>query len=191
MSTPFVHLRLHSEFSVVDGLVQLDAAATAAAADGQGALALTDSANLFGAVRFYKAARGSGVKPIIGVDGWLTNDADRDAPYRLLLLAMDRSGYLNLCQLISRAWIDNQHRGRAEMRLEWFEANGAGLIALSGGPQGEIGAQLALGNEAAGARSGAATGAAFSRSLLHRTAAGRPRRRRGLRACQRPTGRRS
>ncbi len=65
MSVPFVHLRLHSEFSVVDGLVQIDRVTAAAAADGQGALALTDAGNMFGAVRFYKAARAQGVKPII------------------------------------------------------------------------------------------------------------------------------
>jgi DNA polymerase III subunit alpha len=147
MSVPFVHLRLHSEFSVVDGLVQLDKAAEAAAADGQGALALTDSANMFGAVRFYKAVRAQGVKPIIGVDAWITNDVDRDSPHRLLLLAMDHGGYLRLCGLVSRSWLENQHRGRAEMRLEWFEQLGSGgLIALSGAAQGEIGAQLALGN---------------------------------------------
>ncbi len=149
MSVPYVHLRLHSEFSVVDGLLRLDAAAAAAADDGQGALALTDSANLFGAVRFYKAARAKGVKPVIGVDAWISNDADRDAPHRLLLLATDHGGYLNLCELLSRAWIDNAHRGRAEMRLEWFEQHGGGLIALSAAAQGEIGAHLTVGNWAA------------------------------------------
>jgi len=156
MSVPFVHLRLHSEFSVVDGLVQLDEAAKAAAADGQGALALTDSASMFGTVRFYKAAREQGVKPIIGVDVWISNDAERDAPHRLLLLATDHGGYLRLCDLVSRSWIENQHRGRAEMRPEWFEhPGGSGLIALSGAAQGEIGAQLALGNtEAARAAAG-------------------------------------
>jgi DNA polymerase-3 subunit alpha len=148
MPLPYVHLRLHSEYSVVDGLVRLDAAAAAAAADGQGALALTDSANLFGAVRFYKAARAAGVKPIIGVDAWISS-TDRDCPHRLLLLAMDHRGYLNLCQLLSRAWIGNQHRGRAEMRLEWFEQHGGGLIALSAAAHGEVGAQLGQGNTAA------------------------------------------
>jgi len=146
MSVPFVHLRLHSEFSVVDGLVQLDNVAAAAAADRQGALALTDSASMFGVVRFYKAARAQGVKPIIGVDAWISNDADRDSPHRLQLLAMDGGGYLRLCDLVSRSWIENQHRGRAEMRLEWFEQLDGGLIALSGAAQGEIGTQLAHGN---------------------------------------------
>ena len=150
MSSHFVHLRLHSEFSVVDGLVRVDAAVRAAANDGQGALALTDSCNLFGAVRFYKAARAAGVKPILGCDLWITNDADRDHPYRLLLLVQDRTGYLNLCELLSRAWLTNQHRNRAEVRSEWFGAESArGLIALSGGAHGEVGVRLLAGDRAA------------------------------------------
>jgi DNA polymerase-3 subunit alpha len=142
----FVHLRLHSEFSVVDGLVQLKQAAAAAAADGQGALALTDSAAMFGAVRFYTAAREQGVKPIIGVDAFVSNETDRDSPHRLLLLAIDHGGYLDLCDLVSRAWIENQNRGRGEMRLDWLGGRGGGLIALSAFEQGAVGAQLAFGN---------------------------------------------
>jgi len=176
MSKGFVHLRLHSEFSVVDGLVRIDDAVAAAVADGQGALALTDSANLFGAVRFYSAARKKGVKPIVGCDAWITNAAERDAPYRLLLLAADRGGYRNLCELLTRAWLENQHRGRAEMRMHWFaEGFGEGLIALSGGMQGEIGAHLAAGNSA-GARSAAARLAELfpDRFYIELQRAGRP-----------------
>jgi DNA polymerase-3 subunit alpha len=80
---------------------------------GMGALALTDLANAFGLIRFYKEARGGNVKPVVGADVWLTN-ADRDKPARMLLLVQDRIGYLNLCALLSRAWLGNQHRGRAE-----------------------------------------------------------------------------
>ncbi|MDL1861274.1 DNA polymerase III subunit alpha [Betaproteobacteria bacterium PRO7] len=143
MAAPFVHLRLHSEFSVVDGIVRIDEAVKKAAADGQGALALTDSANLFGAIKFYSAARRRGVKPIIGCDVWISNDAERDNPHRLLLLVQDRRGYTNLCELLTRAWLTNQHRGRAELRTEWFEGGASeGLIALSGAAQGEVGALL-------------------------------------------------
>src|SRR5437879_1493806 len=101
MSDPrFVHLRVHSEFSIADGIVRLDDVVEQAAKDGQGALALTDLANAFGLVRFYKAARASGIKPIAGSDVWITNPDDRNKPSRLLLLVKDRRGYLNLCELL-------------------------------------------------------------------------------------------
>ena len=160
----FVHLRLHSEFSVVDGLCRIDAAVAAAARDGQGALALTDSANLFGAVRFYKAARASGVKPIVGCDVSLTNEIERDNPHRLLLLVQDAAGYLNLCDLLSRAWLENQHRGRAELRSEWLTEDSArGLIALSGALQGEIGSLLLSGNAVAARAAAARYASTFPR----------------------------
>ena len=147
--TRFVHLRLHSEFSVVDGIVRIGAAVGKAARDGQGALALTDTSNIFGAVRFYAEARKKGVKPIVGCDLWITNDSDRDNPYRLALLVQDRGGYLNLCDLLTRAYLENQHRNRAEVRLDWFEEEGgrraAGLIALSGGRHGDVGTLLLAG----------------------------------------------
>ena len=76
----FVHLRLHSEYSVVDGIVRIDEAVEAAVADGMPALALTDLSNTFGLVKFYKEARSHGVKPLAGCDVWITNEADRDKP---------------------------------------------------------------------------------------------------------------
>ena len=164
-STQFVHLRLHSEFSVVDGIVRIDAAVSRAAADGQGALALTDSANVFGAVRFYQAARRKGVKPIIGCDVWVSNDSERDSPWRMLLLAQDRDGYLNLSALLTRAFLENQHRNRAELRLEWLEEDSAararGLIALSGARHGEVGAQLLAGRFEAASLAAQRLAAAF------------------------------
>ena len=160
MQPTFVHLRLHSEYSIVDGIVRIDDAVAAAAADGMPALALTDLSNVFGMVKFYKAARSAGVKPLIGCDVWLTNDADRDKPFRLLLLTQNHAGYLRLCNLLTRAFRSNQYRGRAEIRREWFDELGtAGLIALSGAHFGDVGqALIADNNEAAGklARSWAA-----------------------------------
>src|SRR5690606_8399939 len=137
MSAPsFVHLRLHSEYSVVDGIVRIDEAVGQAAADGMGALALTDLSNMFGMVKFYRATRGTGIKPLLGCDVWLTNETERDKPHRLLLLARNHTGYLRLCELLSRAWRENQHRGRAEVHKSWFADDGReGLIALSGGLQ--------------------------------------------------------
>ncbi|MGB2817973.1 MAG: DNA polymerase III subunit alpha [Burkholderiaceae bacterium] len=175
-STRFVHLRLHSEFSVVDGIVRIDEAVKKAARDGQGALALTDSANIFGAVRFYATARKKGVKPIVGCDFWITNDADRDNPFRLAALVQDRTGYLNLCDLLTRAYLENQHRNRAEVRLEWFEEQGgqrtAGLIALSGGRHGDVGALLLAGKMDAARLAAQRMAAAFPGRYfleLHRT----------------------
>jgi DNA polymerase-3 subunit alpha len=111
------------------------------------ALAITDLSNLFGAVKFYTAARGKGVKPVVGCDCWLTNPDDRDKPFRILLLTQDREGYLRLCRWLTRAFRENQHRGRAELDREWLREDGtAGLIALSGGSAGDIGQALVAGN---------------------------------------------
>jgi DNA polymerase-3 subunit alpha len=155
----FVHLRVHTEYSIVDGLVRIDDLVKQAAKDKQGALAVTDLANLFCMVRFYKAARGKGIKPVVGVDAWITNDENRDKPSRIMLYAKNRMGYLQLCELLSQAWLTNQYKGRAEIRTEWLEAlptqtyallpgeSGAnGLIALSGAHHGDIGQAIENGN---------------------------------------------
>ncbi len=155
-SPSFIHLRLHSEFSITDGIVRLDQGkdhscppVERARADGMPALALTDLNNLFGMVKFYKAARGKGVKPIIGCDVWVENESNRDQPSRLLLLCQNRTGYGNLCELLSRAFRSNQHRGRAEISKAWLtDGRGEGLIALSGAHLGDIGQALLNGNEA-------------------------------------------
>ena len=143
----FVHLRLHSEYSVSDGIVRVEEAVAKAATDGMPALALTDAGNVFGMVKFYSAAREAGVKPIIGADCWVQNDADRDKPWRLLLLCASREGYLRLSLLLSRAWLKNQHRARAEISSDWLREPGTeGLIALSGFAGGDVGHALATGN---------------------------------------------
>ena len=148
MSNPsFVHLRLHSEYSVSDGIVRLDDAVAAALADGMPALALTDLANMFGMVKFYQEARGKGLKPVIGCDVWLENEGDRDKPYRLLLLCQSRAGYRNLSELLTLAYRTNQYRGRAEVKKQWIAEGAAeGLIALSGAHHGDVGTALLAGN---------------------------------------------
>jgi DNA polymerase-3 subunit alpha len=153
ISPQFVHLRLHSEFSIVDGLVRIDDVVKTAAHDGQPALALTDLSNLFGLIKFYQASLRAGIKPIAGCDIWITNEEQRDKPTRLLLLVKNHDGYLQLCELLSRAWLENQHRGRAEVRFEWLEASQKqgkqGLIALSGAQMGDVGVAIDNGNLAA------------------------------------------
>jgi DNA polymerase-3 subunit alpha len=153
MTSPiFTHLRVHTEYSIVDGLVRIDDLVAAAAKDQQPAVGVTDLANAFCLVRFYKAARGKGIKPIVGVDAWITNDDNRDKPFRLLILCKNKTGYLQLCELLSKAWLTNQYKGRAEIRVEWLEAlatsvstlepdvpQSNGLIVLSGAQFGDVG----------------------------------------------------
>ena len=149
MTPAFVHLRLHSEFTVTDGIVRIDEAVERATADGMPALAVTDLANLFGMVKFYKAARAAGVKPVVGCDVWIGNEAERDKPSRLLLLCRNRRGFLQLSELLTRAWLENQARGRAEIKKEWLAAEAVdGLLALSGAQAGDIGSALAQDNVA-------------------------------------------
>jgi DNA polymerase-3 subunit alpha len=142
----FVHLRLHSEYSIADGIVRIDEAVAAAQADAQPALALTDLSNVFGLVKFYKKARGAGIKPVAGCDVFISNDAVRDQPYRLLLLCQSHAGYLRLCDLLTRAYLGNQYRGRPEIRKEWLSEGTEGLIALSGFHLGEVGLALQNGS---------------------------------------------
>ena len=152
----FIHLRLHSEYSIVDGLTRIDDVIDTAAKDNQPALAITDLANLFGMVKFYKEARSRGIKPVVGCDVWISNDNDRDKPFRLLLLVKNHGGYLQLCDLLSRAWLTNIHRGRAELRPEWLEEvarqEQKGLIVLSGAHFGDVGIAIDNGNVAGAER---------------------------------------
>jgi DNA polymerase-3 subunit alpha len=167
---------MHSEYSVTDGIVRIDEAVAKAKADGMPALALTDAGNVFGMIKFYKAARAAGVKPIIGVDCWMQNDADREKPARALLLCTSRAGYLRLCELLSRAWLKNQHRARAELAMGWFRDGGTeGLIALSGFAGGDVAHALAGGHAAAAEKLAAAWSKLFpGRYYLEVQRAGAP-----------------
>ncbi|HEV8256267.1 MAG TPA: PHP domain-containing protein, partial [Casimicrobiaceae bacterium] len=158
----FVHLRLHSEYSIVDGMVRIDDAIAAAVADKMPAVALTDLSNVFGLVKFYTAARKAGVKPIIGCDVWITHESERDAPHRLLLLCQSREGYLKLAEWLTRAYRTHQHRGRAELKREWFAEGTAGVIALSGFRDGDVGDCLTQGNHAGAAKAAAAWAKLFT-----------------------------
>ena len=143
----FVHLRLHTEFSIVDGTNRVDDVVQAAADDGQPALAITDLNNLFGAIKFYKAAQAKGVKPLIGADVWVQATGREDAPLaRLLLLVQNQQGYLNLCELLSRAWTHEPIKGQSVMRLAWLQELSTGLLALSGAQMGDVGQALVQGD---------------------------------------------
>ncbi|WP_053936199.1 DNA polymerase III subunit alpha [Amantichitinum ursilacus] len=148
MNTPaFIHLRFHSEFSVTDGIVRIDDAVARAKALGMPALGIADLSNLFGLVKHYKACRSAGLKPIAGVDVWIENDEDLNKPFRVQLIAKDRNGYGRLCELLTRAFLENQSRGKAEVRKEWLDSgDNSGLICLSGAHMGEVGVALLNGN---------------------------------------------
>ncbi len=174
MTAACVHLRIHSEFSVVDGLIRIDDLVQRTASNGQPAVALTDLANVFGLVKFYKAARAAGVKPIAGIDAWISNAADRDRPSRLLLLVQDSTGWRNLCVLLSRAYLENGWKGRAEIDPAWLAPPATeGLIALSGARHGEVGQLLEAGlNEQAEAAAQHWAGAFGGRYLIELQRAG-------------------
>lgn len=189
MSAPqFVHLRMHSEYSISDGMVRFVDVVNAAKNDVQGAVSLTDLGNLFGAIKFYKMMRQAGIKPILGCDVMVShylpsNMTTSITPIsarktlgdvikgRCLLLIKDVQGYLNLCSLLSRSYLNCDQRGEPELNFSWFSeiaenlahANelvkretftetvempeqtllSAGLIVLSGAHDGAIG-QLML-----------------------------------------------
>ena len=144
----FVHLRLHTEFSVVDGTNRIDEIVKAAAKDGQPALAITDLNNLFGGVKFYKEARGKGVKPVLGAEVFVEGfGTEPGALTRIVLLVQNKQGYLNLSELLARAWTQNVGRGQAQAacKLAWLEELQGGLIALSGAQAGPLAAPLLQG----------------------------------------------
>lgn len=143
MNSQFIHLRMHSEYSVTDSTVRLDFAIKKVKELGVGALGLTDLNNIFGGLIFYTHARKAGVKALMGCDLVIQNEADRDKPFRMAVICQNHDGYKNLCEILTYAWLKNQYMGRGETKLEWLFKHNEGLIFLSGGPEGQI-AQLCL-----------------------------------------------
>lgn len=145
---PFVHLHLHTEFSLQDSTVRIPELMQRCAADEMPAVAMTDLNNLFGMVKFYKKAVATGIKPIIGVDLRLSNDDEPERPFHLVLLCQNQAGYRNLTRLVSRSYLEGQVRGEPRLRRDWLHSEScAGLIALSGGMHGDVGRALILGHE--------------------------------------------
>ena len=142
---PFVHLHLHSEFSLVDGLLRIKPLVAAAAKSDMPAIAVTDQVNLFALVRFYKAAQAAGIKPLVGVDLWIHEDDAQLGPSRLVLLCQNLVGYRNLTRLVSRAYTEGQGGGVPALRREWLRGHTEGLLALSAGMHGDVGRALLAG----------------------------------------------
>src|SRR5689334_10654184 len=145
----FIHLRLHTEFSLQDSVVRIPELLERAAQLRMPALAVTDQNNLFAMVKFYREAMKQGVKPLIGVDILLKAKGERAVPNRMTLLCKDPGGYQNITDLITRAWLEGQEKGVPLISREWLDADTtAGLIALSGFAEGDVGRALNNGKEA-------------------------------------------
>ncbi len=147
-TTKFVHLRVHTEFSLIDGLVRVKGLVAAAKDAGMPAVAMTDQVNLFALVKFFKASAGAGIKPICGADILVLNEVDPEAePYRVTLLVQNALGYRHLMELISRAYAEGQGfiLDKALVKKSWLIEKSEGLIALSGCREGEVGRAMLSG----------------------------------------------
>ncbi|MCK5663963.1 MAG: PHP domain-containing protein, partial [Thiotrichaceae bacterium] len=132
MSQPFIHLNLHTEYSLVDGIVRLKPLIKAVQEAEMSAIAITDQSNFYALVKMYQACLGAGIKPILGADLWLHNREKPAKPYRLLLLCTTNEGYLNLKKLITLSYLHGQHLGKAIISDDWLNEHAKGLIALIG-----------------------------------------------------------
>ena len=142
MTPQFVHLRMHTEYSLVDGLVRIKPLAKTAAALGMPAIAITDYSNMFALVKFQKAATEAGIKPIYGADVWIEAAQPDEPPSQMVLLAKNLQGYRNLTVLVSKGYLFGQHRNKVIISRDWLKQKSEGLICLSGGKLGEIGRAL-------------------------------------------------
>lgn len=142
MNPTFIHLRIHTEYSLIDGLPTIDDLIASCVEAKMPAIAITDQSNLFALVKFYKSALNAGIKPIMGADFWLHNDQHPKQPYRLTLLCQNNVGYKNLTQLISQVYIEGQQHDLPILQKIWLEKSTDGLIALSGGREGDVGQAL-------------------------------------------------
>ncbi|RDV24411.1 DNA polymerase III subunit alpha [Alteromonas aestuariivivens] len=146
MTSSFIHLRVHSDFSMMDGLNKVKPILDKVASLNMPAVAITDQMNMCGLVKFYSEAHGRGIKPIIGTDFWVINEAFGDEPFRLTLLAMNNQGYKNITILISKAYLRGYVSHRPVIDQEWLAEHAEGVIILSGAQQGDVGIALTKNN---------------------------------------------
>ena len=142
----FVHLRLHTEYSLVDSTIRIKQLIPAVVEGGMPAVAMTDQNNMFGMVKFYRAAMGAGLKPLFGADVLLEDENDDTLLYHMILLCQNNVGYRNITKLISRAYQEGQKLGIPRVTRQWIEETSEGVIALSGGRDGDVGYSLLAGN---------------------------------------------
>jgi DNA polymerase-3 subunit alpha len=142
MTARFVHLHIHSEYSLQDGIIRIDDLVERIAKNKGMAVAITDLSNLFSMVKFYQAAEEVGIKPIIGTDVWIENEAEPTAPHRMLLLCQNEQGYQNLTELVSKSYIEGQALGKPIIKKEWLRLAQLGLIAIAPSFESDIAAAL-------------------------------------------------
>ncbi|OYD26165.1 DNA polymerase III subunit alpha [Oceanimonas baumannii] len=147
MIPSFIHLRIHSDFSMVDGLTKIGPITGRVQEQGYPALALTDEMNLCGLVRFYGDAHKRGLKPLIGADFWVQSEEMGEQLFRLPLLAMNNTGYQNITLLISKAYLRGHIQHRPVIDKAWLAEHSEGVIVLSGGREGDVGTYLLKGNQ--------------------------------------------
>ncbi len=146
MTGRFIHLHVHSEFSLIDGITTIKSLVQAAEEATIPALAVTDQSRMCAQIKFYQAAQRAGIKPVCGCDLWLEYENNQH-PARLILLCMDETGYRNLMKIVSLSFLHNQHHGKALCKYEWIAENNQGLIALSGAREGDIGRAILAGKQ--------------------------------------------
>jgi DNA polymerase-3 subunit alpha len=139
----FTHLHLHTEYSLLDGLTRISPLMERVKELGQEAVAMTDHGAMYGAIDFYREARSHGIKPILGVEGYvapgsrLTRDVGDKQPYHLTMLARNKTGYRNLLKLVTSSHLEGYYY-RPRMDRELMAEHGEGIIVLSGCPSGEL-----------------------------------------------------
>src|SRR3989304_4021420 len=154
MNKDFVHLHLHSQYSLLDGAIKFDELFTKAKEYGMTAVALTDHGNIFGAVEFYKEAKKAGIKPIIGCEVYVApssrhDKSPEDKNHHLILLSMRQEGYKNLSRLLTKAYFEGFYR-RPRIDYELLDIHHEGLMVLSGCLNGEF-CKYLLSNDLQGA----------------------------------------
>jgi len=147
MRRSFVHLHTHSEYSLVNGMIRIPALVEQTLQNQMPACALTDMGNLYGAVKFFNKCSAQGIKPIIGAEVFIENPDKVTQPYILVLLVQNEVGYVHLSQLLSQGFREGQAHGRPIIEYQWLKDKSEGLICLSGGLRGEIGAAILAGRD--------------------------------------------
>jgi DNA polymerase III subunit alpha len=154
MSGDFVHLHVHSQYSMLDGAIRIERLVKQVKDEGMPAVALTDHGNMYGAVQLYKACKGTGVKPILGCEVYFTHDRGKElkTPHHLVLLASGADGYRNLVRVVSLGWVYGMQKGIPVVDLETIAQHRKGLVGMTACMGGFVAQEVLLKGVEAGRR---------------------------------------